>query len=193
MQLSGGPFGVKAEEFCPAGRLCSGHNESFVNSVLTNGPVLSRSRYTVGVDSVVGETLNHHNAVRGMRVQAHRSQTLVVHPELDPAMLAFVKCHITSFVKWDVLRSLSGHVGFWNEPVALARELNRPIEKVQEALDELCAEEIVEVVGPRSERVYRLREGEPTTVVVNRLMARATRSQELRRIVVAHILQLAVA
>jgi hypothetical protein len=126
-------------------------------------------------------------------VQAQRSQTLVVHSELDPALLAFVKCHITSFVKWDVLRSLSDGVGFWTDPSLLARELNRPVEKVRDALDELSRESIVEVSGTQEEPVYRMRDGEPTTVVVNRLMTRATRSQELRRIVVAHILHEAVA
>jgi hypothetical protein len=126
-------------------------------------------------------------------VQAQRSQTLVVHSELDPALLAFVKCHITSFVKWDVLRSLSDGVGFWTDPSLLAHELNRPVEKVRDALDELSEEGIVEMSGTRDEPVYRMSDGEPTTVVVNRLMTRATRSQELRRIVVAHILHEAVA
>jgi len=118
---------------------------------------------------------------------------LVVHAELDPALLAFVKCHITSFVKWDVLRALSESVGFWTEPSSLARELNRPTDKVGEALDELSHEGLVERSGAQDEPVYRMRDGEPTTVVVTRLMTRATRSQELRRIVVAHILQEAVA
>ena len=118
---------------------------------------------------------------------------MVVHSELDPALLAFVKCHITSFVKWDILRSLSEQVGFWTEAGALARELNRPIEKIRDALDELSDEDIVEVNGSSSEPVVRLSDGEPTTVVICRLMTRATRSQELRRIVVAHILQEAVA
>lgn len=126
-------------------------------------------------------------------MQAQRSQTLVVQSELDPALLAFVKCHITSFVKWDVLRSLSDGVGFWTEPSLLAHELNRPVEKVRAALNELSQEGIVEMSGARDEPVYRMSEGEPTTVVVNRLMTRATRSQELRRIVVAHILHEAVA
>jgi hypothetical protein len=126
-------------------------------------------------------------------VQAQRSQTLVVHSELDPALLAFVKCHITSFVKWDVLRSLSDGVGFWTDPSLLAHELNRPVEKVRDALNELSEEGIVEMSGTRDEPVYRMSDGEPTTVVVNRLMTRATRSQELRRIVVAHILHEAVA
>ncbi|MGE3268279.1 MAG: hypothetical protein AB7P40_05995 [Chloroflexota bacterium] len=118
---------------------------------------------------------------------------MVVHPDLDPALLAFVKCHITSFVKWEVLRSLSEGVGFWADPSTLAQELHRPVENVREALDELAREELVERHGTLDEPVYRLSEGEPTTVVVTRLMTRATRSQELRRIVVAHILHEAVA
>ena len=124
---------------------------------------------------------------------AHRSSTLVVHPELDPALLAFVKCHITSFTKWDVLRYLSDQVGEWAGSSELAHKLNRPVEKVDEALDELSREGIVEILGPSTDRSYRLFSGDPTTVVVDRLMANATRSQDLRRIVVAHILQGAVA
>lgn len=129
-------------------------------------------------------------------MHVHRSQTLATHliqSELDPALLAFVKCHITSFVKWDVLRTLSEQAGFWTDPAELARDMNRPVDKVREALDELSHEGVVEASGPPDARVYRLRDGEPTTVVVNRLMARATRSQELRRIVVSHILAAAVA
>lgn len=130
-----------------------------------------------------------------MRVQEHRSQTLVVqsHPDLDPALLAFVKCHITSFTAWDVLRALSEQVGFWVEPIDLARATNRPVDKVTLAMDELTRQGIIEVAGPLDQPVYRLRAGEPTTVVVDRLVTRATRSQDLRRIVVAHILQAAVA
>jgi DNA-binding IclR family transcriptional regulator len=126
-------------------------------------------------------------------VYAHRSSTLVVHPELDPALLAFVKCHITSFVKWDVLRLLSEREGEWAGSSDLAHKLNRPVEKVEEALDELSDEGIVATFGPSSDRSYRLYDGDPNTVVIERLMANATRSQDLRRIVVAHILQGAVA
>jgi hypothetical protein len=113
--------------------------------------------------------------------------------ELDPALLAFVKCHITSFVKWDVLRVLVDQVGYWFDPAAVARAINRAPLKVHLALDELAREEIIERAGPSSDPVYRLRDGEPTTVVVTRLVLRATRSQDLRRIVVAHILTSAVA
>jgi hypothetical protein len=104
-------------------------------------------------------------------------------------LLAFVKCHITTFVKWDVLRAMAEQVGFWTDPVALAREMGKPVAKIEEALAELTYEGIVEATGPAEARVYRLHEGEPTTVVLNRLISKVTRSQELRRIVVTHILR----
>lgn len=126
-------------------------------------------------------------------MQAFRVPTLPTPAELDPALLAFVKCHITSFVKWDVLRALAEQVGFWTDPATLSREMGKPAAKIAEALAELSYEGIVEATGPVEERVYRLRENEPTTVVLNRLIAKVTRSQELRRIVVTHILQGAVA
>ena len=126
-------------------------------------------------------------------MQDHRSQVLAAHPELDPALLAFVKCHITSFVKWDLLRVLSEQVGFWTELSQLAREIHRPVDATRSAIEDLSREGIVEVAGPPDARIYRLPEGEPTTVVVGRLIAKSTRSQELRRIVVAHILRAAVA
>jgi hypothetical protein len=108
-------------------------------------------------------------------------------------LLAFVKCHITSFVKWDVLRALAEQTGSWTDSSSLARDMARPMPKVDEALAELRAEGLVESLGPIDERVYRLNTDEPTTVVLKRLIAKVTRSQELRRIVVAHILQGAVA
>ena len=120
-------------------------------------------------------------------------RTPLLQPELDPALLAFVKCHITSFAKWDVLRALADQVGYWFDPAAIARETNRAPEKVRRSLDELAHEGIVERTGSGDDPLYRLPEGEPTTVVVLRVVARMTRSQELRQIVVAHILSAAVA
>ncbi len=113
--------------------------------------------------------------------------------DFDPALLAFVKCHITSFVKWDVLRALSDRVGFWAELSQLARDTHRPPEKIREALDDLVREGIVEQAGAADGPIYRLVAGEPTTVVVLRLISRATRSQALRQIVVAHIVRAVVA
>jgi hypothetical protein len=152
-----------------------------------------RLLYTEGVDSVVDERVSPSRWSEGTSVQVVRSQPSVASAELDPALLAFVKCHITSFVKWDVLRALAEQTGSWTDAPSLAHDMARPMAKIDEALAELSAEGLVEVTGPADARAYRLDEHEPTTVVLKRLIARVTRSQELRRIVVAHILQAAVA
>ena len=41
--------------------------------------------------------------------------------QLDPALLAFVKCHVTSPVKWEVLRVMAGQDGAWTRAEQLAR------------------------------------------------------------------------
>jgi hypothetical protein len=152
-----------------------------------------RLLYTDSVDSVVDEQVSPSRWSEGPSVQVVRSQPTVATAELDPALLAFVKCHITSFVKWDVLRELAEQTGIWTDASTLARQMARPAVKIDEALTELSAEGLVNALGPADARVYQLDENEPTTVVLKRLIARVTRSQELRRIVVAHILQGAVA
>lgn len=126
-----------------------------------------------------------------MNIESPRVAT--VSSDVDPALLAFVKCHITSFVKWDVLRALSDRVGLWAELHQLAHDTHRPIEKIEEALEDLTGEGIVERAGDADGPMYRLPVDEPTTVVVSRLIARATHSQSLRQIVVAHIVRAAVA
>ena len=61
-------------------------------------------------------------------------------------------------------------------------------------MSELVEEGIVEegpTADPR-ERSYRLPPSEPTTVVLRRLIAAATHSQELRSIIAAHLLRFRV-
>jgi DNA-binding MarR family transcriptional regulator len=109
---------------------------------------------------------------------------------LDPALLAFLKCHVTSFVRWDVLACLVGNAPRWVELTAIAREIQKPEPSVHLALAELVAEGLVEARPGSFDRVgYRLDPNEPTTRVVERLVQTATRSQELRRLIVARVVQ----
>ena len=111
---------------------------------------------------------------------------------LDPALLALVKCHITSVARWDVLWALSERVGAWTDPAQLARELRRSRQEVDGVMGDLHREGVLEAVGPPEKRSYRLADDEPTSVAVARLYVEATRSPELREIIVAHLLRAAV-
>ena len=109
--------------------------------------------------------------------------------EPDPALLAFVKCHVTSLAKWEVLRVLASHDGAWVRGEQLTRSTHRQLTEVARALADLVADGVVESqVSPTLEdESYRLPVDEPTSVVLRRLIHSATHSQELRAIIAAHL------
>src|SRR3954453_11148988 len=100
--------------------------------------------------------------------------------QLDPALLAFVKCHITSPVRWEVLRILASQDGAWMRAELLQRQSHRPPPELQLALSELVGDGLVEMQAtPSPEDVsYRLPADEPTSIVLHRLIEAATHSQE---------------
>ena len=109
--------------------------------------------------------------------------------QLDPALLAFVKCHVTSPVKWEVLRVLASQDGAWIRAAHLARSTHRPPSELTAALTDLAADGVVEVLsaGAPEDVSYRLPADEPTSIVLHRLIEAATHSLELRAIIAAHM------
>lgn len=109
--------------------------------------------------------------------------------ELDPALLAFVKCHVTSPVRWEVMRTLASQDGAWTSVSQLTRRTHRQPAEVAAALQELAADGIVEVMDATTPEdvSYRLPGEEPTSVVLRRLIDVATHSLELRAIIAAHL------
>src|SRR5437867_3935905 len=67
--------------------------------------------------------------------------------QLDPALLAFVKCHVTSPVKWEVLRVLASQEGAWMRADQLARRSHRRSCELTQAVAELAADGVVEILA----------------------------------------------
>jgi hypothetical protein len=109
--------------------------------------------------------------------------------QLDPALLAFVKCHVTSPVKWEVLRILASQDGAWIRAEQLARQSHRPPGELTREIADLIADGVVEELPAAAPEdvSYRLPVDEPTSVVLHRLIEAATHSQELRAIIAAHL------
>jgi hypothetical protein len=109
--------------------------------------------------------------------------------QLDPALLAFVKCHVTSPVKWEVLRLLASQDGAWVRADQLARSTHRPRAELAKAVSDLATDGVVEILatGAPEDVSYRLPADEPTSVVLHRLIEAATHSLELRAIIAAHL------
>jgi hypothetical protein len=111
--------------------------------------------------------------------------------QLDPALLAFLKCHVTSPLKWEALRVLANQEGVWLRTEQLARATHKMPAELAGALSELVAEGVVEEshASHPDGASYRLPPSEPTSVVLRRLIEEATRNQELRAIIVAHFVR----
>ena len=109
--------------------------------------------------------------------------------QLDPALLAFVKCHVTSPLKWEGLRVLASQTGAWVRADQVARATHREPRELAEAMAELAAEGVIEVArrGEPQEVLYRLPAQEPTSVVAHRLIEAATHNQELRAVIAAYL------
>jgi len=107
----------------------------------------------------------------------------------DPALLAFVKCHVTSPARWEVLRILASNDGAWLTADALARATHRQLRDLTRELDGLVADDVVQLLPGRTpdEVSYRLAADEPTSIVLHRLIESATHSRELRAIIAAHL------
>jgi hypothetical protein len=109
--------------------------------------------------------------------------------QIDPALLAFVKCHVTSPVKWEVLRVLASQDGTWMRADQLVRRSHRQSHELTKAVAELAADGVVEILatGAPEDVSYRLPADEPTSVVLHRLIESATHSLALRAIIAAHM------
>lgn len=107
--------------------------------------------------------------------------------EHDPALLAFIKCHLTSFVRWDALRVLAETPGRWSDAADVARATHKPLAAVTAALEELSREELVERSDGPDGAVYRLEPLDPTCRVMTRLVDEARQSHELRQLIVARV------
>jgi len=104
--------------------------------------------------------------------------------QIDPALLAFVKCHVTSPLKWEALRVLTTQDGAWFSVEQLARVTHKQSGELNATLGELVAEGVVEA---QDGDVPSYRLSEPTAVVLRRLIDVTTHSQELRAIIAAYL------
>ena len=129
-------------------------------------------------------TDSRHNEVkRVMTFTTAVGQT----PKADPALLAFIKCHVHSVATWDALCILARKVGTWHSQELLERELAMAPNRVATALRDLVHDGVIQSQTDSLGTVYRIPADEPSTIVVERLLNAARVDQNLRRIVVAHM------
>jgi hypothetical protein len=108
-------------------------------------------------------------------------------PQSDPALLAFIKCHVRSVATWDALCVLARDIDRWFTQEQLERELMMSPARVSAALLDLVRDGVIQCQTDALGSVYRIPANEPSTIVIERLFSAARVDQDLRRIVVAHM------
>ena len=85
-----------------------------------------------------------------------------VRPEHDAALLAFIKCHLTSFARWNILRVLTEAPDYRWSASEVARRAHRSGDAAQRALDELVTEGVVHRDDGPGGPTYAVDGAEPT-------------------------------
>lgn len=106
---------------------------------------------------------------------------------IDPALVAFVKCHLSSFRRWTLIVALVESMGHKVDLLALVGMTRLSIEELRSTVAEMVAEQLVEEDNGK----YWLDPDEPTTLVMKRLVGavKSSDGQPLRQLMVARALQ----
>lgn len=108
--------------------------------------------------------------------------------QIDPQLWAFVKDHVTSFAKWDLVVFFASHPDEAFAAQDLAAQLARQIDEVDDALGELVASGVLATEASGSTRTYRVVASPELARLVDRFVA-VTRAREARLEVLAHLLK----
>jgi hypothetical protein len=109
--------------------------------------------------------------------------------ERDPALLAFIRCHLTSMARWNILRVLSEDPGYRWSPDEVARLALGAGDATRRSLEELATEGLVARHDGPDGTSYALVGTEPTARLLARLQIEAARDHGLRQTIIARMLE----
>jgi hypothetical protein len=109
--------------------------------------------------------------------------------ECDPALLAFIKCHLSSMARWNILRVLSEDPGYQWPLDEVTRLVHGSGDATYRSLEALADEALVERHEGQDGPAYALEGTGPTARLLARLQTEAARNHSLRQIIVARMLQ----
>jgi len=109
--------------------------------------------------------------------------------ECDPALLAFIKCHLTSMARWNILRVLSEDPDYQWPLGEIARLAYGTGDATRGSLEALADEGLIERQDGPDGPSYALEGTGSTARLLARLHSEAARNHSLRQIIVARMLQ----
>lgn len=108
--------------------------------------------------------------------------------DMEPGVLSFIRKHVRSFSRWDLLRFLYHNQGTWDTAENLARYIGRQLERVEAEVILMTEEELLRRDERGSDLVYSLTQDPEARTLIGQLVS-ASRDRTFRMKLVYHILR----
>lgn len=112
----------------------------------------------------------------------------VIMEDMEPDVLSFIRKHVRSFTRWDLLKFLYLNQSTWDTVGNLARYVGRRVEGVETEVVLMAGEGLLRRDEQGSEPVYLLTQ-EPETLALVEQLVSASRDRAFRMKLVYHILR----
>jgi hypothetical protein len=108
--------------------------------------------------------------------------------DMEPDLLTFIRDHIRSFSRWDLLKFLQQNPGTWDTATNLANYVGRSAEQIESEAVQMAREGLLRQDGGPPESIYGLTEDAETRALLDQLVS-AARDRTFRMKLVYHILR----
>ena len=121
-------------------------------------------------------------------MEQHSTLMSDIMDEMDPGVLRFIRTHVTTFTRWDVIRFFHENANTQDTAENLARYVGRDPEAIRREANELVAEGILCSTIKGEHTVYALTD-DPETRRLIATLVEAARERTFRMKLVYHILR----
>lgn len=118
----------------------------------------------------------------------HNTLVSDIMDEMDPRVLEFIKKHVTTFTRWDMIKFFHENPNTRDTTDNLARYVGRAVELVKREADELVQENVLQSYLQGEHTVYTITQDEDTRRIIGNLVETA-RERTFRMKLVYHILR----
>jgi hypothetical protein len=121
-------------------------------------------------------------------MSSHNTLLSDIMEEMDPSVLTFIREHISSFTRWDVIRFLHENPNTEDTAENIARFVGRAADVIVEEAREMAEEGILQAETTAGQTIYRLTSDAQMRQLIGDLVE-AARDRTFRMKLVYHILR----
>lgn len=121
-------------------------------------------------------------------MEAHNTLVSDIMDEMDPRVLEFIKSHITTFTRWDMLKFFHENANTHDTAENLARFIGRAPDLVRREADNLADEGVLHTSEQGGQKIYAITQDRQIRQIIADLV-KTSRERTFRMKLVYHILR----